>query len=95
MFPRSRTRKPTIVSPAECLGGLQTMQTLNQHKVRAVRPHQDRRLLAVVSAYWWRFPPRASVRAWCAALSATPMSAIAKVSRFIMIKAEDSILSKT
>ena len=33
---------------AECLGGLQTMQTLNQHKARAVRPHQDRCLLAVV-----------------------------------------------
>ena len=33
---------------AECLGGLQTMQTLNQHKARALRPHQDRCLLAVV-----------------------------------------------
>jgi hypothetical protein len=33
---------------AERLGGLQPVQTLNQHKARAVRPHQDRRPLAIV-----------------------------------------------
>lgn len=33
---------------AERLGGLQSMQALNQYKARAVRSHQDRRALAVV-----------------------------------------------
>jgi hypothetical protein len=33
---------------AERLGGLQTMQALDQDKARAIRSHQDRRLLAVV-----------------------------------------------
>jgi hypothetical protein len=32
---------------AERLGGLQPMQTLNEHETRAIRSHQNRRLLAV------------------------------------------------
>jgi hypothetical protein len=52
---------------AERLGGLQTMQTLNQDKARAVRSHQDRRLLAVVEHTGCDFD--AFVREWCAFLS--------------------------
>jgi len=32
---------------AQCLGGLQPVQALDQHEARAVRTHQDGRLLAV------------------------------------------------
>src|SRR5215472_6023289 len=32
----------------ECFGGFQPMQAFNEHKPSAVRPYQDRRLLALV-----------------------------------------------
>jgi hypothetical protein len=70
---------------AECLDGLQTVQTIYQHKARAVRPNQDRRPLAVVRhTASTRFRSRVMRRF-------IGMSAIAKISRFIMIEGEDEL----
>jgi hypothetical protein len=47
VFPRGDKKADDSFFP-ERLGGLQPVQTLNQHKARAVGPHQDRRPLALV-----------------------------------------------
>ena len=83
----AETRRPTTVFP-QCLGGLQTVQTIYQHKARAVRPNRDRRPLAVVQhTASTRFCSRV-VRRFIG------MSAIATVSRFIMIEGEDEFTAR-
>ena len=83
----AETRRPTTVFP-QCLGGLRTVQTIYQHKARAVRPNRDRRPLAVVQhTASTRFCSRV-VRRFIG------MSAIATVSRFIMIEGEDEFTAR-
>jgi hypothetical protein len=64
----------------ECFGGFQPMQAFNEHEPSAVRPYQDRRLLALVEHARGDFVYALLIK------GGTPleMSAIARVSRFIM-----------
>jgi len=64
----------------ERFGGFQPMQAFNEHEPSAVRPYQDRRLLALVEHARGDFVYALLIK------GGTPleMSAIARVSRFIM-----------
>ena len=85
MFPRG-DQKADDAFFAERLGGLQTMQTLNQDKARAVRSHQDRRLLAVVEHTGGDFVDALLFETGARSFYRNVDFGDASVSRFIMIE---------